>query len=173
MIPTGSLRRGFSLVEVVIALGVIAFAVLAIVGIVPIGMQTGKSAQNDTRAAQIAQDIFAGLSTQARTFSSPAFLNVGAAINQGPTSIGQPSPSPTPFNYNVNLARVYTYTLGADNDGNLKSVYTKGLPYLITMTTTPDPAGFAKGYACLVSLRIAWPPFAQSYRDFNRIITRY
>jgi len=58
-------RLGFTLVEVVIALGVIAVAVLAILAVFPAALQTGHSAQDETRAAQIAQTIFPSLAGQA------------------------------------------------------------------------------------------------------------
>src|SRR5205814_6531881 len=57
--------RGFSLAEVVIALGVIAIAVVAILALFPAALQTGHSAQDETRAAQIAQTIFPRLIGQA------------------------------------------------------------------------------------------------------------
>src|SRR4051794_29153012 len=56
--------QAFSLVEVVLALGVVAFAIVAILGVLPIGLRTGHSAQDETRAAQIAQDIFSSLASQ-------------------------------------------------------------------------------------------------------------
>ena len=147
MMSRHSASRGFSLIEVVIALGIIAVAILAIVGIVPVGLQTGKSAQSETRATQIAQDIFASLSTQPRTTASPATLSVVAVINQGPQRVVTSrlqAPAPTPFSYNIDLTQpAQSYPLiGADNDGNLKATYTPGQPYQITMTTAPDPAGF-------------------------------
>jgi len=42
---------GFSLVEVVLALGVVAFAIVAILGIVPTGLSSSHGAQDETRAA--------------------------------------------------------------------------------------------------------------------------
>ncbi len=38
----------FSMVEVVLALGIIAFGVVAILGVIPVGLSTGRSAQGDT-----------------------------------------------------------------------------------------------------------------------------
>jgi uncharacterized protein (TIGR02598 family) len=50
--------HAFSLVEVVLAIGVIAFALLAVVGLIPLGIQSSKDATDDTRATAIAQDVF-------------------------------------------------------------------------------------------------------------------
>lgn len=50
--------QAFSLVEVTIAIGVIAFALLAVIGLLPIGIQSSKDAGDDTRTSAIAQDVF-------------------------------------------------------------------------------------------------------------------
>src|SRR5438046_2428415 len=49
------LRRvhAFSLVEVTLALGVAAFCLLAVFGLMPIGVQTNRNATSQTRAANI------------------------------------------------------------------------------------------------------------------------
>ena len=49
--------RGFSLVEVVMALGIVAFAMLSIVGLLPLGLDTVKESMNQTVTASIAQEI--------------------------------------------------------------------------------------------------------------------
>ncbi len=57
---TGSLvfcLRAFSLVEVVIALGVVSFALVAMLGILPIGMGAASDAVHFTAASQIAGAI--------------------------------------------------------------------------------------------------------------------
>jgi type II secretory pathway pseudopilin PulG len=162
-----SLRKpeAFSLVEVVLALGVISFALIAILGAFPAGLSTQRSAQDDTRAAQIAGDILSSLTsqTQANWFN--------ATINQP-----QPSPSPN-FVYTVPLNRDYDYApLGANYDGTLIANYAAGLPYQVTIKTRASPTvppGFDSGYACEVIVRVAWQPFSQNYRDFARIVTRY
>jgi uncharacterized protein (TIGR02598 family) len=51
-------NHGFSLVEVTLAIGLIAFALLAVVGLLPIGIQSSKDAGDDTRTSAIAQDVF-------------------------------------------------------------------------------------------------------------------
>src|SRR5437870_544450 len=85
--------NGFSLVEVVLAVGVIAFAIVAILGVVPVGLNTSHSAQDETRAAQIAQDILTSISSQAQTRFPKA-------------TIAQPTSS---FSYDVDLSAPKTY----------------------------------------------------------------
>jgi uncharacterized protein (TIGR02598 family) len=56
--------RGFSLVEVVLALGVIGFSLLAIIGLLPIGLQSGRASIQETRANHLAEQIFSTLRSQ-------------------------------------------------------------------------------------------------------------
>ena len=49
--------QGFSLVEVVLALGVVAFAFVAILGLIPAGMTTFRQAINISVCSQIAQKV--------------------------------------------------------------------------------------------------------------------
>jgi len=142
---------------VVLALGVVSFAIVAILGILPVGLSTGHSAQDETRAAQIAEDILASLAGQAPT-------------NYDNASIQQPSG----FQFAVPLNQDKDYPpLGASNDGTLNAAYAPGMPYQITLSTKTSVAGFDAGYACQVSVRVAWQPFSQNYRDYIRIISKY
>jgi uncharacterized protein (TIGR02598 family) len=50
--------HGFSLVEVVIAVGVAAFALVALLGLLPSGLKTFKSTMNTAVGSQIAQRVF-------------------------------------------------------------------------------------------------------------------
>lgn len=49
--------RGFSLIEVTIALGIVAFAVVAILGLLPTGLNTLRHSMDETIQAQILQTI--------------------------------------------------------------------------------------------------------------------
>src|SRR5712692_1408937 len=89
--------HAFSLAEVVIALGVIAIATTAILAVFPVALTTGHSAQDATRAPEIAQGIIASIASQAPT----SFTNVTLPV---PPTIDLTNPS--------------GYTFSADNDGN-------------------------------------------------------
>jgi len=155
--------HAFSLVEVVLALGVIAIAITAILGVLPVALSTGHSAQDDTRAAQIAEDMISAMASQAPTNF---------------TSVTLPVPSPAPT---VNLTNASGYTFSADNDGNL-AAYSPSLPYTVILAINPNPAGFDSLYASQVTVRVVSPPLPnpsatpaanQTIRDFVRIISKY
>jgi uncharacterized protein (TIGR02598 family) len=161
-------RLGFTLAEVVIALGVIAVAVLAILAVFPAALQTGHSAQNETRAAQIAQTIFPSLAARAVS----QFSNVRFPLSDGVTLFPQP-PLPS-----IDLTLPpSSYTLYADNAGQLINSASNA-SYLITIYTSNSVPGFTDlASANLVTLRVAWPANApaanQTYRDYVRIISKY
>src|SRR5213592_4926425 len=103
-----SATGGFSLSEVVIALGVISFAIVAILGVLPAGLSTSHSAQDETRAPQIARDILNSLASEAQS------KYPDATIKQSATKTA------SDFTYNVRLDGTTTsYSFSADNDGHL------------------------------------------------------
>jgi len=65
----------FSLVEIVLALSVIAFAIVGIMGLFPVAMRSAQESQRETRSTLIAQRIFSDL----RTLTSTNRL-----VNSGP-----------------------------------------------------------------------------------------
>src|SRR5204863_637519 len=99
-------RRGFSLAEVVIAIGVITVGLVSVLALFPTALQTNHSAQDETRAAHIAQSVFGSLVAQAPS----QFSNVQIRLSDGVTL------SPT---INLRTTLSPAVTLYADNDGKL------------------------------------------------------
>jgi uncharacterized protein (TIGR02598 family) len=67
-IPRRDHRAGFSLVEVVLAVGVAAFALVTLMALLPAGLNTFKGSMNTSMGTQIAQRVFNDL--QISDFSS-------------------------------------------------------------------------------------------------------
>src|SRR4051812_25866472 len=57
-------KDGFSLVEVVLALGIVAFAVVAIMGMFPVALSSAKDSLSETHAAMIAQMVVGQIRAQ-------------------------------------------------------------------------------------------------------------
>jgi uncharacterized protein (TIGR02598 family) len=73
-VTKGKVSAAFSLVEVTLALGVIAFALVGILALVPVAQNAGRDAADDTRIAMIEQDVFARVRANINTnakFSTP------------------------------------------------------------------------------------------------------
>jgi hypothetical protein len=60
-------RLGFSLVEVAITLGVVAFAFFGLLGLFPLALEQSKSCVNETRGAQLARMVFSTLASESFT----------------------------------------------------------------------------------------------------------
>jgi uncharacterized protein (TIGR02598 family) len=167
-------QSAFSLVEVVLALGVISFAIVAILGVIPIGLQTSHSAQDETRAAQIAQTVLNTMAGEAQTKFTAVLLPLPSAPTIDLSSSNTSASSPAAFFY-------------AENDGQISEVSTNAT-YSISVITdnfsspsaTPPP--FDSGYANKVTVRIVSPPLSaagatpnanQSVRDYIRVISKY
>jgi len=161
-------KRGFSLAEVVIALGVITFGFFAVLAVVPVSLQTGHSAQDETRAAHIAQSVFGSLVAQAPS----QFNNVRFLLSDGITRF-PPGTSPA-----IDLTAIpQSYTLYAGNDGQLINSASNAT-YAITIYTNNSVAGFTDpASANAVTVRVAWPANApaanQTFRDYARIVSKY
>lgn len=55
--PRTVVTRAFSLIEVVLAMAIVAFALLAIIGMLPVGLQTMRDSQNDQAIGTIANQM--------------------------------------------------------------------------------------------------------------------
>ena len=161
---TASRRRArthsFSLLEVVIALGVIAVGIVGVLAVFPTALQTGHSAQDETRAAHIAQSVFGSLVAGATSrFNAvplpPTPLSIDLTASSSPTSP----------------------TLYADNDGNLIPNSTNSAYAIFIFTNNAVPGFTDPASANLVTVRVAWPANApaanQTFRDYVRIISKY
>jgi uncharacterized protein (TIGR02598 family) len=96
-------QAGFSLVEVTLALGVMAFALVGIMAMFPIAMQAGRESQQETRATFIAQAIFSELSAGTNATNRVLLTRIEPAGNRLTT--------------NVNLANPASFAIMFDADG--------------------------------------------------------
>lgn len=71
------LRRGFSLIEIVAALGIAGVSIIGILSIFPAALETALDSKNETRITLIAQGVFADI--KASDFSSVKIKNGPAA----------------------------------------------------------------------------------------------
>lgn len=66
-------RRGLTLMEAVVAIGVVAVAVPLILAATSVSAKTRMAAENETRASWIAQQVFRQLTESWQNLKSPAF----------------------------------------------------------------------------------------------------
>ena len=80
----GSGNAAFSLVELTLALGVAAFCLLAVFGLMPVGVQTNRNATSQTRATSITAAVIADLraTPKTATTSSQFVIPFGTATTR-------------------------------------------------------------------------------------------
>jgi uncharacterized protein (TIGR02598 family) len=96
---------GFSLVEVSIALGIVAFALVGIMALFPAAMRSARESQQETRATFIAKQIFADFAASASPTNT--FIATG-------TNLANPAHRISPFSLATNSTNAILY----DEDGN-------------------------------------------------------
>jgi|GEM_PF-1233228 len=135
-------KRAFSLVEVVLALGLVSFAVIAILGLIPTGLTTLRQAMNQTVEAQIVKSIGARAVTA-------NFTNL-ATNNMFFDDEGLPTTTAAMAVYTVNVTTNVPVFPGSSNAIN----YTNSLTTLrILMISKPNPA--AVGTTNFYTLQVA------------------
>ncbi len=78
------MKRGvaaFSLVEVVLALGVIGFALVAIIGLFPTALHSERASIQETRANHLAEQVFSTLRSQPFTAADLSLLGGNSVVD--------------------------------------------------------------------------------------------
>lgn len=133
---------GFSLVEIVIAMGIAAFCLVAIFGLIPAGLKTNKESLSETMAAGLASRIAADLR------GTPTALTNASGNSSFLYAIPIPVPGGTSTRTSFFLKE----------DGSTNSVTTLGVNYRATVLITPPAAGSRT--ADTASILITWPALA-------------
>lgn len=119
-----SIAKAFSLIEIVVALGIVSFALVGIMGLFPAAMKSAKESQQETRATHIAQQIFDDLGSLSgtNTFIATGTNIIDAASRQS-----------------VNLTVSGTYTVSYNLAGSPIGAGTSpSAVYLATVGVTPN-----------------------------------
>ncbi len=126
-------RSGFSLIEVVIAIGIISFALVGILGLFPVAMDAATKSQQETQAALIARTLYTDINA---TTGTKRFLitkaHAGGAVDK----------------VDVDMTRAGDYYLSYDTEGVTGGTisageYTSGKPgaaYVARLKVLPLPA---------------------------------
>jgi uncharacterized protein (TIGR02598 family) len=103
----------FSLVEVTLALGIAAFCLIAVFGLMPVGLQTNRNATSQTAATNIIAAVVADLRATPKNSSTSSQFNITFGTNpppiyfdgQGQAASSLVPASPTPFQprYQLNI----------------------------------------------------------------------
>ena len=74
-------RDGFSLVEVTLALGIASFCLIAVLGLMPVGIQTNRNATCQTAATNLMATVVADLRATPKTVSTSSQFTITFGTN--------------------------------------------------------------------------------------------
>jgi uncharacterized protein (TIGR02598 family) len=123
----------FSLVEVTFALGIAAFCLIAVFGLMPVGVQTNRNATSQTAATSILSNVIADMRATPKTAS-------------------------TSTQYGIALSTNSTTTLYFDSQGQFATSLGANSRYRLTVTIPTNPAG--PNSATFADLKVTWPAAA-------------
>jgi uncharacterized protein (TIGR02598 family) len=81
MSPRDRKNAAFSLVEVTLALGVAAFCLIAVFGLIPVGVQTNRNATSQTASANVMAAVVADLRATPKTSTTSAQFAITFGTN--------------------------------------------------------------------------------------------
>jgi hypothetical protein len=149
----------FSLVELTLALGIAAFCLIGVFGLVPVGVQTNRNATSQTRATNIMAAVVADLRATTKTTgtwtgtSSQFCIHLGTSTTLYFDSEGRcssehtASKSPCGFIYDPALQTRYRMTITFPSTGNLTYALLKVTWPAATDPTTTAPSGSVEMFA--------------------------
>ena len=141
----------FSLVEVTLALSVAAFCLMAVLGLMPVGLQTNRNATSQTTATNIAALAVADL--RAAKTASPM---LGITIPTDPTSPPQFVPQDVVpcFGGQTSTASQIRYF---DSQGQASSSISSSSVYRLIVTFVKNTTATATTGATYVNVKVTWP----------------
>lgn len=141
---------GFSLVEVTLAIGIAAFCFIAVIGIVPVGVQTNRNATSQT----VATNIMAAAVTDLRATQKTKTASPQLAI-------------PVPSDHRLGAApdcqrcascwNTQTTTKYFDASGKSVVSTSAAALYRVTVTQVQNPAATVSTGALFYDARATWP----------------
>jgi hypothetical protein len=141
--------RGFSVIEVILALGIVSFCLVTLMALLPIAVATNQSALSQTEATSIASAVVADLRSPRNEGKTPRFeIPV-------PDASGEETPLENPLTlYFMN---------GGISTGELDSKPGSFSRYRVSLWFYP-PENMKKG-AVLVRVMITWPALLDADPD--------
>lgn len=151
------LAQGFSLVEVVLAIGVVSFALLSIMALLPLGLKTNRISAEESRAANILTAVEGDLrNSSAGTGTS--------LIYELPTPYKATAGPPAGVVFNTPAANtVFTKGLGEDE---VPTTAAPGVRYQVSVIYTKLPAAGSLS-PMEARLIVNWPSLAASSAATN------
>ncbi len=138
--------NAFSMVEVTLALGVAAFCLLALLGLLPVGVQTNRAATQQTTANNILSAVVSDIRTVPIAPSGPGNSSNSKQYKLFFGNRNNPN-NTTQFLYFSNNGSTDQHA----SNSNADTVFYATIAYM------PDPTGAGSRTATLLDVKVSWP----------------
>jgi type II secretory pathway pseudopilin PulG len=139
----GHVTSAFSLVEVTLALGIAAFCLIAVFGLMPVGIQTNRNAKSQTRATNLMAAVMADLRATPTTKTTSLQFCIPLS---GTTTV-----------YFDSEGRCSRFADGATSPCGVGWNPALDTRYQVNITTFPAPVNLKLTYA---DVKVTWPAAA-------------
>jgi len=139
----------FSLVELTAAIGIASFCLIAVFGLMPVGVQTNRNATSQTAAANVMAAVIADVRATPKTITTSA--QFGINISTDPTT----GVDPATCQRCASCWNSQTQTLYLDTAGQVTTA-TNGR-YRVAFTHVKNSAATPTAGAIFADLNVTWP----------------
>ncbi len=170
-LPRG--RGAFSLVEVALAVGILSFALVAVLGLLGVGINASRDSSDDTKVAFIMQDVAARVRTEASGLTLAAdphtldltwdsvygnSLSYTVLGNVFPAADGSGQPAPSAWAYYTADGQFVKQSTATAPTANFyqAAIYIRSLSSYPFPTPTPTSASYPRPYLA-VTVKVGWP----------------
>ena len=137
----------FSLVEVTLALGIVAFCLITVMGLIPVGVQVNRNATSQTRATNVMAAVVADLRSSKTRSTSARF---GITIPSNHTLGAGSNCDRCSSCWNAQTQTIYF-------DGSGQVVASTAALYRVTLTLVQNPTATSTAGALFYDVRATWP----------------
>jgi uncharacterized protein (TIGR02598 family) len=141
----------FSLVEVTLALGIAAFCLIAVIGLIPVGVQTNRNATSQTAATNIMAAVVSDLRATPKTSTTSTQFSISVPIDAR-NGVAPTCQSCTDC-WNAQTQTFYF-------DSQAQAVSAGNGRYRLSVTSVQNLTATAAGGAVFMALKITWPAAA-------------
>jgi len=147
-------NAAFSLVEVTLALGVAAFCLIAVFGLMPVGVQTSRNATSQTAATSTVASVIADLRATPNTATTS--LQFGIIIPGDPTSPPQFNP-PDTAPCSSGATSQTSQIRYIDSQGQASNSITTNSRYRLIVTFVQNTTATSTTGATYANVKVTWP----------------
>ena len=141
--PSLPYKAGFSLAEVTLALGIAAFCLIAIFGLLPVGLTNNQNSTEQTTAASIVTGVVADMRATPSTTSTSGLYGVALPV------AGSTVASPQHFYFDAN---------GSNKDASGTAYTSNTGLFRVSVGITPPATGLKNATA--IRILVTWPASA-------------